>query len=292
MNLSHIESQMNHLETVKSQLFEVKKLQLHTGLEGFNSPESYATYKSTGGNALGTVGRVFEPINLHHLFDSLTSSLTECGDGIDPSTLKFTEFREGAKVQFEVSLGQKEIKGSPMVGDVLKQNIILRTGFDGLTKTSLSFSSYRLWCSNGAGNWQKDIELALKNTVNNHVKVMMFCDEIMKVQGMANEYVQKLGELAAKKVSQSKLDAFLTKLTGYDVAQYKDLTTKRRNILDRINESVAIEAANTGMNEFSLLQGITRYTTHDLCGGDANHEDLYFANAAKLSNAAHAMLMN
>lgn len=292
MSLQSIQSEMNHLEAVRSQLFEVKKLQLHTGLEGFNSPESYATYKSTGGNALGTVGRVFEPIDLSVLFDSLTSSLTECGNSIDASTLKFTEYKEGARVQFEVSLGQQEIKGSPMVGDVVKQNIILRTGFDGLTKTSLSFSSYRIWCANGAGNWQKDVELSLKNTTNNHVKVMMFCDEILKVQGMADAYIQKLGDLTKKKVGQADLDKFLTKLTGFDVSSYKEQTTKRRNILDRINEAVAIESQNTGWNEFSLLQGITRYTTHDLCGGDANHEDLYFANAGKMNDMAHALLMN
>lgn len=290
--LDQIQNQMNHLEAVRNSLYEVKKLQLHTGLEGFNSPSAYATYKSSGGNALGVVGQVYEPIDLYLLMDSLTASFTDCGTQIKPETLSFREQREGARCQMEVNFQSLEIKGSPMKGDVVDQKLILRTGFDGLTKTSLSFHTKRLWCTNGAASWQKDVELSLKNTVNNHIKLMMFCDEIMKVQGMASDYVDALGRIAANKVGQAQIDAFLTKLTGFDVSTYKDMTTKRRNILDRINESVAIEAQNTGWNEFSLLQGITRYTTHDLCGGDPYSDALFYDNAAKISQTAHALLLN
>lgn len=287
-----IENLMNKIEAVKGSLYEVKKIQLHTGLEGFNSPEAYATYKTTGGNALGVVGSVFEPADLNLLFDSLTQTMLDCDITTDIADVKFTEFRDGARCQFEIILPNKEIKGSPMVGDVIRQSLVLRTGFDGLTKTALSFQSYRLWCSNGSGSWKKDVELALKNTLRNHVKVMTFCDDLLNVAGQADEYVKAVGSLASKKVTQKKLDEFLKKLTGFEFNEYKDLTTKRRNILDRINEAVAIEANNTGWNEFSLLQGITRYTTHDLCGGDANHPDLLFANAGKLSDKAHALLLN
>ena len=45
----------------KKDLFEVTKLQLHTGLEGFNSPEAYGVFKTTGGTALGVVGKDFTP---------------------------------------------------------------------------------------------------------------------------------------------------------------------------------------------------------------------------------------
>ena len=53
--LETIETQTNHIETLKSQVLQAKLLRLHTGLEGFNSPESYGVYKHTGGDALGVV---------------------------------------------------------------------------------------------------------------------------------------------------------------------------------------------------------------------------------------------
>lgn len=273
---------------IREQLPEIKKIQLHSGVEGFNSPEIYATYKNTGGDALGVVGRIFEPMDLHLLLDTFESTATECG-GLDISKMKYTEAKGGAKVRFELPFREYEIK-TPMVGDVIRTSIIVSTGFDGKTKTSLSLSSYRLWCANGACTWE--IELAVKNTLKNHVKVMHFCDELYKVMAQSDQYAEKLNQLVTKKVTQKQLDEFLSKLTGYDVKAYADLNTKRRNILDAINASVAIEAQNTGMNQFSLLQGITRYTTHDLCGGDANHEDLFYANAGALSMKAHQLLMN
>ncbi len=288
--LQSIEDQMNNLEEVRSQLFEVKKLQLHSGLDGFNSPDAYATYKSTGGDPLGVVGRVYEPADLHMLFDSFTNSIDGCLN--NTGKVSFDELRGGARVHLTVQLPNKEVKASPMKGDVLEQKIILRTGFDGLTKTSLTFHSKRLWCTNGAANWEQDMALSLKNTINNHVKIMLFCDELIEMADKSAKYVDDLSLLCSRKITQADLDKFLTKLTGFDVATYKDLTTKRRNILDRINESVAIESQNTGWTEYSLLQGITRYTTHELCGGNAEHEDLFFSNAAQLNQKAHALLLN
>lgn len=287
--LQEIEKTMNNLESVRSQLFDVKKIALHTGLEGFDSPDVFATYKSTGGKALGVVGKVYEPMNLHLLFDSFSESVEGCLS--NASGLEFKELRGGARVHLTVKLPKKEIK-SKMVGDILEQKIVLRTGFDGLTKTSLTFFSKRLWCTNGAANWEQELNLSLKNTHNNHAKIMMFCDELMEMAAKSDKYVNDLSSLCTRPVVQADIDAFMTKLTGYNVKEYADLTTKRRNILDRINQSVAIEAANTGWNEFSLLQGVTRYTTHDLCGGDAEHEDIFFSNAATLNQKAHALLLN
>lgn len=42
-----------------------------------------------------------------------------------------------------------------------------------------------------------------------------------------------------------------------------------------------ILSQNTGANLFSLYNGITRYTTHDLAGG--NIEDILYSNANKLN---------
>ena len=82
-------------------------------------------------------------------------------------------------------------------------------------------------------------------------------------------------------MTQKDIDAFLTKLTGYDVKEYKDLTTRKRNILDSINAAIGIERANTGANMFSIVNGITRYTTHDLSKG--SEESLYYDASAKMN---------
>jgi len=159
------------------------------------------------------------------------------------------------------------------------------TGFDGLTKTSLTFSSLRLVCLNGAKNWKSDISLSFKNTIGNIGKIAYFGDQISKVLTEQVEYKNLLNSLASKQVSQSQVDTFLLKLLGYNQKSYKELTTRKRNILDKINQSVAIEERQLGMTPYTLLQGITRYTTHELAGGDKDL--LMFDTPAKLNQEAH-----
>ena len=60
--------------------------------------------------------------------------------------------------------------------------------------------------------------------------------------------------------------------------------------MDAINNSVAIEMQNTGANLFSLLQGVTRYTTHEAANG--SEEKLMFTSAAKTSDLAHQLIFD
>jgi hypothetical protein len=168
---------------------------------------------------------------------------------------------------------------------VRNTRIDFMTGFDGLTKTTLSFFALRLWCTNGAANWQKAIDLSFKNTPGNQGKWLMFCDELFKVLAGTRDYATWLSAMATRTYTKAERDAFFTKLLGYNETEYKELTTRKRNILDKINASVAIEEQNTGSNLFGLVQGVTRYTSHELAGG--NMDLLLTDNAAELNKLAH-----
>lgn len=287
--LNAISSQFNALSAVRSQLFDAKKIQLHSGIHGFNSPNVYGIYKNTGGNALGVVGDVFEPTNLHLFLDSIERSVLNSNLDIDLTKLTFNEYCGGSKVVFRLPIKKYEIQ-TPMVGDTLETSLEFRTGFDGKTKMSLGFYALRLWCANGAKNWKKDVDLAMKNTTNNQAKLMYFTDEIIKATEMINNHVEILNKAVNVQVNQSIIDKFLTDLTGYDVKEYKDLNTRKRNILDTINGNIAIEMSNTGNNLFSLLQGITRYTTHNLAEG--NMEKILYSSAGSMNETAHQLVFS
>lgn len=285
--LATLDNQTSHIANLKKQVIQAKKVQLHTGLEGFNAPLAYGIYRHTGGNALGVVGDVFEPTNLQLFLDAIECSVLESGLDLDLNKLTYDEYSDGSKIVFRMPLKKYEIK-TPMVGDTLETNIEFRTGFDGKTKMSLGFYSLRLWCENGAKNWQKDVDLAMKNTTNNQAKIMTFTNEIFKVVEMTQNHVKLLNNASLKAITQKQIDTFLTNLTGYDVKGYKDLTTRKRNILDAINGAVAIEMQNTGANLFSLLQGVTRYTTHNLA--ENNVEKILFSQANVLNTKAHELV--
>lgn len=285
--LNSIENGASHIEALKSKVFTAKKIQLHTGLEGFNSPEAFGVYKNTGGSALGVVGKQFEPTDLPLFLDAIHHSVLSSGIDLDLTKLEYKEFYGGSKVNFVLPYKTFEI-ASPMVGDTLKTNLDFRTGFDGKTKMSVGFQSLRLVCSNGAKNWKRDIGLTMKNTANNQAKLLFFTNEIIKAAAEVEDYVTLLNSAVKKSIKQSDIDTFLTTLTGYNVKERSELTTRKRNILDTINRAITTEIQTTGANYFSLLQGITRYTTHDLAKGDT--EALLFAHASQMNEDAHRLV--
>ena len=285
--LAQIENSGSHIENLKSKVIKAKKIQLHTGLEGFESPESFGIYRNTGGKALGVVGKVFEPTDLELFLDAIHHSVLSSGIDLDITKLEYKEYYGGSKVSFVLPYKKYEIQ-SPMVGDTLATKLCFGTGFDGKTKSSLNFSAYRTWCANGAKGWQKDIDLEMKNTANNQAKLLYFTNEIIGAVNGVDRYVGMLNNAAKKNVRQSEIDTFLTVLTGYSVKEKSELTTRKRNILDSINQAITIEIQNTGASYFSLLQGITRYTTHDLAKGD--EESLLFAHASAMSDKAHQLV--
>ncbi len=284
MNANQISNEFQNIDKIREAIFTPQLIQLHPNIEGFNSPQNFGVYKNTGGDALGVVGSTFKPMDLNIMLDSIIESVISCGgNDLDLSTLKFNEYKGGAKVAFILDLPTKEIQGSPMVGDIMKRSLEFRTGFDGKTKSSAVESFERVWCENGCTNTQSQ-SVAFKNTINNHAKIFNLCQYIEQSVKNSDDFMLNIGKLSTIEMSQTEIDNFLTKLTGYDVKAYKDLTTRKRNILDSINAAIGIEKANTGANMFSIVNGITRYTTHDLSKGEA--ESLFYGSSAKMNSNA------
>ena len=285
--IATIENGASHIEALKTKVIKAKKIQLHSGLEGFESPDAFGVYRNNGGAPLGVVGKVYEPTDLELFLDAIHHSVLNSGIDLDITKLEYREYYGGSKVAFVLPYKTYEIE-SPMVGDTLATKLSFGTGFDGKTCANLNFSALRLWCANGAKGWQKDIELSLKNTTNNQAKILYFTNEIIKAIEGVDKYVGFLNNASKKSIKQSQIDEFLIALTGYNTKEKNELTTRKRNILDSINKAIVTEIQNTGASYFSLLQGITRYTSHDLAKGD--EEALLFAHASKMSDKAHQLI--
>lgn len=282
--LNSLEQQFNNIGNIRQQLIRPKKIQLHTGLDGFNSPESFGIYRHTGGNALGVVGSRYEPQDLELFLDSVTHSLLDCGQNYDLSKLQYKEYKGGQKVSFEIPSFEFQIQ-SPVKGDVFQSKIQFFTGFDGLTKTSITFSVLRLWCTNGAKSWQNELTLSFKNTKGNVGKTGMFCNEIAKIDTQIGNYRDLLQKAADRKVTQPEIDNFMFAVCGVNQKTYNETNGKARAIFDRINASTLIETNELGNTAYALLQGITHYTTHHL--SDGNIDGIQFDNAANVNKLAH-----
>lgn len=276
------------LQELRQALPTYSKIALHTGLSGFNSPLVYGIYKKdVGGNPLGVHGKDFEPVNLQHYFDAVTTSLTE--SNFDLNTLEFKEYKGGKRISFDVASNDFEVKNSPLVGDVYKVKLSFTTSLDGSTKACLNFKTLRLVCLNGSKSYKNDLAISYKNTLGNQGKIMKFTNEIATLKLHVEDYQKQLERICQISYTTKQVNEFFKDLLGYSMEEYKDLHTKSRAILDSINACVAIEEQSLKMSPYTLLQGITRYCSHSLNKGE---EGYLFGSGEQLIKKAHQLVLN
>lgn len=281
---SIIGNQAKNLEAIEKALFDVKKIQLHPNMDGFESPTAYATYKGTGGQPLGVVGANYTPTQPKFLYDSLLHTLMETPN-VDADKLKFVEMKDGQKIRFTMPLGSIAFRNMLGKEDVSDVTLNLQTGFDGKTKTSFYLSTYRLICSNGMKANTTEFTASFKNTKGNVGKASSLCHDITK----AFNSMERLSDLYKhlNKIEISTLDQnkFVEAVTGYDLKEYNSLHKKKQNIIDNINKSIGIELARTGNTAFGLLNGITYYTNHVVKGCE-DKDYIFVGNGDKINDKA------
>ena len=133
-------------------------------------------------------------MDLNIFLDSVVSSLSHHSDKYDLSTLTYNEYKNGAKISLDITSKPFEVK-SKLLGDVFNTKIMFNTGFDGLTKTSLSFKTKRLTCLNGNKSWKNDVSLSFKNTIGNIGKVLILIDELAQIDHQIESYQEDLNRL-------------------------------------------------------------------------------------------------
>jgi len=267
----------------KQKFFEVTKLQLHSGMENFASPSAFGVYKTSGGEALGVVGKDFTPTQPKFIFDQFADCMTI--KKLDPADIKFTEIKGGKKVMFSCPVKSFIMKNAAKKGDALSFEVVISTGYDGRTPTSMFINVERLICTNGAKALGTEFQIRFKNVKGNLGKASMLCKDIdTSIKG-----IDKLQELYVKlskrKITKKEHSDFIFKVTGIPMDQYANLTKRKQTILDKINESVAIEMKDAGATAWALMNGITHFTNH-VASFDSKSDFIYADSGLFLNNKA------
>jgi hypothetical protein len=261
----------------------VVKIPLITNLEGFENPDSYSTYRSTGGQPLGVVGKDFTPTQPKLLFDEFENCLYDTDAKM--KDVKYMELKGGRKIIFEApikTLGFKNLKGED---DEMIVKINLATGFDGLTKTSLFISCFRMVCSNGMKAWQTEFSISFKNTKGNIGKASSLCYDIARATDQINDFEAYIKQLNRTSVGKAKVDEFLFKTLGYNEALRSEIGTAKQNTLNAVQESIELEFSRTGSTLWGLVNGITHYTNH-VAKTDNRNDYILVGGGLKLNDLA------
>lgn len=281
--LENITEQMENFAKIQSQLETIVKVQLHPNIEGYNAPKSFGIYKESGGSALGVTGDVFIPTQPRLILDSLL----DCS--VDLSKMTYHEMKGGSKVRFQIPLKTIEFKNARKVGDVTDVSLCIQTGFDGLTKTSLYLHTHRLICINGAKASNTEFQASFKNTIGNQGKVVGLCNDVSKAVLQLDGLKDLYKALDKVEVNQGVVNEYLKKVMDLDIHKSEEWSSRKKNIYDAINESIALEFGRTGATLFGLYNSITHYTNHVVTGHE-NSDFVFVDNGAKLNDKALAFV--
>lgn len=279
--LSQIAQTQSIVETIESKLFNVVKMPLITNLEGFENPTAFATYRENGGNPFGVVGNDYNPAQPKALFSMLIDSMRH-NDAMDLSKLKYTEMKDGKKIRFSVPVATVGFKNLQGKFDESIVTLNLQTGFDGLTKTSLYLSTYRMICSNGMKASVTEFQASFKNTKGNNGKAASLISDVNKQLENVTTLEEMYLAMNKAKVTDADVKKYIELVTGYNLKDKEEFSTRKSNILTQIQNSIELEFSRTGKTAFGLFNGITHYTNHSASGSD--NEDYIFVDAGVKMN--------
>lgn len=261
--LSKLNSENANVETIKSQLFEVQNVPLYTNIDKFTPPNAFGIYKTTGGEPFGVLGKDFTPQQPTALFDSFVQCLIDNTDA-DLSKVQYHEMKGGAKIRFSVPLKTMEFTNLRGQKDENIVSLNIQTGFDGYTATTLYLSMFRMVCTNGMKINTTEFKTKFKNTIGNVGKIQLLCDDVTKAMDKTDNLLELVDKLDKVEITTKRKNEFIKKVLGYNLEDKDQLTTRKRNILQSIEDSIALEISLSGGNLWGLVNGITRYTNHEV----------------------------
>lgn len=293
--LESITGQFENVEAIRSKLFKVHDIELSAPMipnfDGVvETPDTKIIYSSQG-KFLGHVGRVYESIQPETFLDSVVGTIEGCDSNLDLSGMTYKEISNGKIINFRLPLGQIGFKNILGKDDVSDMFLDFTTGFGGKFKTQLSLFMYRLICSNGMKALKTETELSVKHTIKMNQKVLLYCGEVMQTVAKLQESKTMWSEMAKAEIDSNTVEQFARKIADIKKDEkIAELSTRKANIFNSINEAIAQEFKDTGATVWGLLNGATRYTNHFASGHD--NEDFILVNSgAKINEKAQVLAM-
>lgn len=286
-NLAQKTETIKGLNGIIENIFDVQKIQLISSINGYEQPESYGVYNTSNKKCLGVVGGQYTPTQPAELL----SNFIECldGNGVDAEEMTYKELKGGSKVLFNAPYKKISFINKKGIEDESIISINIQTGYDGLTKTSLFLSMYRMICSNGMKANTTEFTVSYKNTTGNKHRINSLCPDVTKSLNMFDDLESLILHLNSVPVNSLVVANFLKDLTGIDVNKKNELSTRSLNIYGDLLRSIEKEFNRTGSTAWGLLNGVTYYTNH-VATAESREDYILLDKGASLNNKAQELV--
>lgn len=293
--LERIENNSNRVEEIRNQLFRVKDISVPApiieGAESVDNPKTKLVYTDTG-KYLGTAGHIYESIQPEKFLDSIVKTIIESDIDLDLDKLTYKTINDCKIIEFRLPVKTMGFTNARGKDDGSKLFLNFWTGFGGTSRTEIGLYSHRFICSNGMRIIKSETDLKVKHTSRMNEKALAFTQELVKTVAKVENTTKIWNEMNNKQVDSATTEAFARKMAKVKADEkISDLSTRKKNILNMVNEAIATEFQRTGANVWGLLNGATYYTNH-LASGSENPDYVLTKSGAKMNYEAQKLCLD
>ena len=242
---------------------------------GIVVPKKIALVREDTETVLGTHGDGYDPYQNHELLELLH----KIGNSTGLNFHSCGQFKGGQRVWFQLKSDDHNLNGDKIKGFISGFN-----SFDGSSSLAFGNSSLTVSCMNTWWRAYKEVNTRIRHSGSMRPKI----EEILKKIDIVLEEEKKMFEeivmLNDVQMDEAAKELVIKKLFSLDMEERLDiseLSTRKKNQIEKFNYDLGIETSQKGDNLWGLFSGITRYTTHSMKNGD-NSEAKMFCRTGNL----------
>jgi hypothetical protein len=163
---------------------------------------------------------------------------------------------------------QLKVEGLGKVGDdnVIKYITVIDSN-DGSTSLAIGIGDINMWCENQFFRFYKEGEAKFRHTATIEQKIASIPTLIETALDKSLKQIKLYNKFLSTSVSKELANKMVKEILGYDKLhtspdKLNKLTTRSLGMMDTLYADIETEIKHTGNNLWSLLSGVTRYTTY------------------------------
>jgi hypothetical protein len=173
-------------------------------------------------------------------------------------------------------------------GNDFNEYLMIGNSHDGSTGFFIGNSSIMVRCSNRFS--KKFRQMQVYHTANHHERINDIIDSFGDYRSQRSKFIDTLGEYVDFEIiedNKREIVNLIAEVTPLEIEKPDTLSTRKKNIIADIQQSIEIETKALGNNLFGLFNGITHYTTHT-----RKTKEKVFCNAIGTANEVNQKAFN
>ena len=148
-------------------------------------------------------------------------------------------------------------------GYAFKDYLMVGNSHDGSTGFFVGNSNIMIRCANRFTKQFRNLQVY--HTKNHDIKIDELSNSFDDFNKQREKFYDRFSEYVDFEIVEEHKDKLVNLIAEVSIEEQKDhslISTRKRNIISNIHESIQIETSALGNNIFGLFNGITHYTSH------------------------------